>query len=648
MLHLKLLGGLSLHDSAGALSPEALQRRRLALLALLALGDKRGIPRDLLQCYLWPESPAARGRHALDQLIYATRRSLRIDPIAMQGRELHLDPAAITTDLHEFGTAVQERRFADATRIYSGPLLQGFHISASRELEAWIDTERARLQSVYQSALESLARTASTEQDHASAVKWGVQLAASDPLSSRLAAGAIRAYTSAGDNAAAIQHARAHQKLVREDLEIEPDPSIEKLVAELPRAKVAKPRAEGDGISEATLDATPEPGQPGEMAATTYAPQPASFRRARLVSFAALSLGVAVIAGVYQQKHATPDSTAAHSASPLDPAAQEIYLRGVNFWNDRSKSSLDSAVIYFRKAVERQPDFASAHAGLADAYVMIGYSGYRTADAMFPKAKAAALRAIDLDSTLAAPYAALGMELTWERKFAEADTIFKKALRLDPSYATAHQWYGILLMIVGRTSDAVAETGKAAELDPLSLQIQNNYASFLSGSGQNEAALRHYQKVVGDEPDSAWIRRNPWLLTNMAATYAANGLYDKALIYAKRAVEILPGHPRAVAALANVYYRMGDKEEAKRVFATADTANEHYPAYRALRYVTEGQPDSAFLWFGRVHEWGIPILIAMPGLRRSKVVGDDPRLHELFDRIGLPFNPLTEEAGRGR
>lgn len=643
MLHLKLLGGLSLHDSAGTLSPEAVQRRRLALLALLALANKRGISRDLLQSYLWPESPAARGRHALDQLVYATRRSLRTDPIATQGRELHLDPAAITTDLHEFGNALEGRRFADATGIYSGPLLQGFHISASRELETWIDTERARLQANYQSALESLARAASTEQDHASAIKWRVQLVASDPLSARFAAEAIRAFICAGDNAAAFQHARAYQKLVRDDLEVEPDPAIENLVAELPRARVTRPRAETGEIPASTLDATPESGQPAEMAATTHAPQSASFRRTRLISLAAVALGVAVIASVYQDSRGTPDSTPAPTAAPLDPAAKEMYLRGINFWNDRSKLSLDSAVIYFRKAVERQPDFAPAHAGLADAYVMIGYSGYRTAGAMFPKAKAAALRAIDLDSTLAAPYAALGMELTWERKFAEAGTVFRKALRLDPSYATAHQWYGILLMIVGRTSNAVSETGKAAELDPLSLQIQNNYASFLAGSGQTRAALRHYQKVVGDEPDSAWVRRNPWLLANMASTYAANGLYDKALTYGKRAVEILPGHPRAVAALANVYYRMGDKQEAKRVFATADTANEHYPAYRALRYVSEGQPDSAFLWFGRVREWGIPILISMPGLRRSKVVGDDQRLHELFDRIGLPFNPLTKE-----
>jgi Tfp pilus assembly protein PilF len=296
-------------------------------------------------------------------------------------------------------------------------------------------------------------------------------------------------------------------------------------------------------------------------------------------------------------------------------------------------------VIYFRKAIETQPDFADAYAGLANAYVMIGYSGYRSADAMFPKAKAAALRAIDLDSTIAAPYAALGMELTWERKFADAEAAYRRSLALDPNYATAHQWHGILRMILGDTKGAVAETRRAAELDPLSLQIQNNYATFLSASGEKEAALHVYQKVVGDEPDSAWVRRNPWLLTNMAAVYAANGDSVKAIQFAKKAVEVVPGHPRATSALASIYYRMGRKEDARAAFAQSDTHNEHYPAVRALLYVTEGQPDSAFMWFDRVTDWGIPIMISMNSMRHSPVVAHDPRTTALFRKLGLPFSP---------
>jgi tetratricopeptide (TPR) repeat protein len=140
---------------------------------------------------------------------------------------------------------------------------------------------------------------------------------------------------------------------------------------------------------------------------------------------------------------------------------------------------------------------------------------------MFPKARATALRAIAIDTTMAPPYAALGLELTWERKFDEAERAFLKSIALDPQYPTAHQWYGMLLKIESRIDEAVEQTRMASELDPLSLQIQNTYATFLNASGDAVGALKHYEKVAGEEPDSAWVRRNPWLLTNMAAVYAA-------------------------------------------------------------------------------------------------------------------------------
>lgn len=635
MLQLKVLGTLSLLDGTQAVPPEARQKRRIALLSVLAVAGKRGISRDRLQSYLWPESSADRARHALDQLVYAARRSLGLNPILAEGRDMRLDPAIIDTDLLQFGEAITGGRLADAVALYGGPLLDGIHLSDSRELESWIDGERAQAQGQYHNALERLATGAAANNDHITAVSWWLKLASSDPLSSRAAAETIRAFISAGDSPSAIRHARSYQDLVRRELEVEPDPAIESLVSSLPRIDPsAASRSSGQGFasdSPASIANYPAAAGPSTVAS----PGPAHSRQPRL---ALLAAGIVIIAlaaslGMLRRSSRSPIPPA---DLPVNVQAREFYFRGINEWNDRSKSALDSAVIYFRKATETEPTFARAHAGLANAYVMIGYSGYRPADAMFPKAKAAALRAIELDSTFAAPYAALGMELTWERKFNAADSAYRKAIALEPSYATAHQWYGILLMILGNTQRAVEETGKAAELDPLSLQIQNNYATFLSASGQKEAALRRYQQVVGEEPDSAWVRRNPWLLTNMAGVYAANGKFDKATKFAEQAVEILPGHPRAAAALATVLYKSGKKEEARAAFAKADTSNEHYSAYRAFMYVTEGRPDSAFAWFDRVRDWGIPILISLPNLRHSPVVGDDPRLRILFSRLGMP------------
>jgi tetratricopeptide (TPR) repeat protein len=352
---------------------------------------------------------------------------------------------------------------------------------------------------------------------------------------------------------------------------------------------------------------------------------------------AALIGTFAIFMGARGDKTARDDLSGERSPASAHPAqAQESYLRGVNAWSERSKEGLDTAVVYFRRAIELDPAYADAYAGLANAYVLLGYSGYRPADAMFPKAKAAALRSIQLDSTLAAPYAAMGMELTGERNFREAEAAYRTAIARDPQYATAHQWYGILLMILGRVPEAVDQTRRAAELDPLSLQIQNTYATFLSASGQHEAALRHYQKVAGEEPDSAWVRRNPWLLTNMASVYRENRQYDKALRFARQSVEIAPHHPRPLLALASTFIAMGRPEIARQVFARADTLNEQYASYRALMYLAQGKADSAFVWFDRVKEWGIPILISLQTSRELNQLRDDPRRRALFNRLGLP------------
>jgi tetratricopeptide (TPR) repeat protein len=254
---------------------------------------------------------------------------------------------------------------------------------------------------------------------------------------------------------------------------------------------------------------------------------------------------------------------------------------------------------------------------------------------MFPKAKAAALRSLQLDSTLASAHAALAYELTWERDFARAESEFRKALAFDPAYATGHQWYALLLMILGRVPESVAEIGRAAQLDPLSLQIQNNYGMFLNISGEHLAALRQFQKVVGEEPDSAWVSRNPWLLSNMSRVYADNGQYANAIRAIDRALKIVPRHPRALYALAVIYNQMGRGDMARQAFAHADTSNENYAPYRGMLYAAEGKADSAFLWFGRVERWGLQSMLNLRADPHLHPVRGDPRYRDLLTRLGI-------------
>jgi serine/threonine-protein kinase len=349
-------------------------------------------------------------------------------------------------------------------------------------------------------------------------------------------------------------------------------------------------------------------------------------------------LGTAVVATTQSGGRTSSGSAQAtdrRSRPPL-PVARQAYLAGVAAGEDRTKEGNDLAVGFFRRATELDPEYAEAYAGLANAYVRIGYFGYRPGEAMFPKAKAAALRSVELDGTLAAPHTALATELIWEHDFAGAEAEYRTAISLEPNNATAHQWYGVLLMILRRIPESVAEERRASELEPLSLQIQNNYATFLNASGDHAGALRHFERSIGEEPDSAWVRRNPWVLANMARVYADNGRHDAAVQSMQRALRIVPTSPRALHTMAVIYHEMGRVDLARQAYASADTSNEQYGAYRGMTLVSEGNLDSAFAWFGRARSWGIQPMLSLQADRRLDVVRGDPRFRALLARLRLP------------
>ena len=179
----ELLGTLSLRGDAGPVPPGMQQKRRLGLLALLALGGRQGLSRERIEAYLWPESSAERARHALDQAVYAIRHAVGSDCILSTGRELRLNPELVVADVWEFDEAIRARQWAAAVGHYKGPLLDGFHFSDSRELQAWIDAERARLRGEYEAAIESLASLSAQAGDHSQSVMWWRRLASSDPVS---------------------------------------------------------------------------------------------------------------------------------------------------------------------------------------------------------------------------------------------------------------------------------------------------------------------------------------------------------------------------------------------------------------------------------------------------------------------------------
>jgi DNA-binding SARP family transcriptional activator len=243
MLRLNTFGGLVLQQDGQLHTGPASQRRRLALLAIVAAAGRRGVSRDKLLSILWPDSDPEAARHSLYQALHAIRRSLGSDEVFLGSTTLQLNPALIGCDVAEFEDAVEQGGHEAAARLYRGPFLDGFRLESAAEFEQWQDAERLRHAREYATALESLAAGAAARGDHAAAVRWWRRLAAAEPVSTRAALGLVESLVAAGDRAGALQFAGVHAALVRQHLETEPDPAVEQWIARLRAGEVAVPAA---------------------------------------------------------------------------------------------------------------------------------------------------------------------------------------------------------------------------------------------------------------------------------------------------------------------------------------------------------------------------------------------------------------------
>ena len=355
MLRLRTLGGLTIEDEKGPLAGAIARKRSLALLALVGLATEQGLSRDRVLAYLWPESDTDRARNNLKQTLFQLRQDLHEDVFARSPGLLRLEPAAISVDACEFQAALDRNNPTTAVTLYRGPFLDGFYLPGLVEFEHWNESERVRLAQRYAAALESLADTASRRGDHSGAADWWRRLAAHDPLSARFAMGLMRALAQAGDRAAALEHARVYQELVRAELESEPDPEVTDLAKELrgmfarwSRSPAPKPPVETPIVLEdgaLTAPAPPEPRDPAEDPAPATAP-PAPARKSPVPAVArptpaqprsrarlllGLVLGSLLLAGAWwwtRQREAASNSPALVAVFPFSfsGAGESRYL----------------------------------------------------------------------------------------------------------------------------------------------------------------------------------------------------------------------------------------------------------------------------------------------------------------------------------
>ncbi|HJS47860.1 MAG TPA: BTAD domain-containing putative transcriptional regulator [Gemmatimonadales bacterium] len=233
MLRLLTLGGLALEVDGSLVTGALTQRRRLAILALLAVARERGVPRDRLLALLWPERDGERAAHVLTQLLYAQRRDAGADGLFLGTKTLRLNPEVMTSDLAQFEAALAVGDGAAALQLYRGPFLDGFHLDSAPGFDEWLERERNRCAERARRAAEGLARAAGEAGDRGGTVRWWRRAVEVDPYRAGLAVALAEALHARGDRAEALHELGAYAERLRRDLELEPEPEVARLAARL-------------------------------------------------------------------------------------------------------------------------------------------------------------------------------------------------------------------------------------------------------------------------------------------------------------------------------------------------------------------------------------------------------------------------------
>jgi DNA-binding SARP family transcriptional activator/Tfp pilus assembly protein PilF len=266
LLCINVLGGLYVTAERRPLAGAGTQPRRLAVLALLAVAGERGVNREQFLTYLWPDNDEERGRHALTQALYALRRDLGADELFLGQQEVRLNPDLVTSDYAEFHDAIRSDAPEHAVECYRGPFLQGFRLSRADNFERWVEEQRDALGHEYGRALETAARRAVERQDFQAAVGFLKRQSAQDPFNPKVAVRLMETLAAQGAVVAALQHARVHELLVKQELDLPPDPEVTALAARLRTTPRDAPAGPPPGETQPARGVSPEPVKPEEIA----------------------------------------------------------------------------------------------------------------------------------------------------------------------------------------------------------------------------------------------------------------------------------------------------------------------------------------------------------------------------------------------
>ncbi len=333
-----------------------------------------------------------------------------------------------------------------------------------------------------------------------------------------------------------------------------------------------------------------------------------------------------------QLKLSGEESTGFSKRYTTDNDAYRHYLKGRFYWNKRTAESIEKGIDQFTTAVQKDPEFALAYAGLADCYAILSVFVGRRSQENLPLARSNALKATQLDNTLAEPHATLGMLNHFEWRTAEAEAEFKRAIDLNPNYATARHWYGLFLRAMGRNDEAWDQLNRANDIDPLSLVVLQNIAEIQLARGNLDEAAGICKKLL-DLESSFWPGHH-----TLAIVSLKQQRYDEALAEAQKGAELTKRGNDSLSLLAHVYGRMGRRAEAESVIKELQQKYAKQDADArdlAVAYAGLDQKDQVFAWLEKSYQQHSHSMATLRTEALLDPVKSDPRWNELLKRVGV-------------
>jgi TolB-like protein/Tfp pilus assembly protein PilF len=328
-----------------------------------------------------------------------------------------------------------------------------------------------------------------------------------------------------------------------------------------------------------------------------------------------------------------PDRARLAHVRASNPDAYLAYSKGRFFWNKRTEENLKKAILQFEQGIQSDPNYALAHDGLADCWAALGWYGYLSPAETFPHAKAAVTRALSLDDSLAEAHASLAfVSVYYDRDWTRAEREFRRAIDLNPNYASGHHWYAEFLSLVGRHEQAIAESGRARELDPLSNIINTWVGSRYLFARQYDKAIEQYRYAVEMDPNFV-----PAHLV-LGQAYEQKGMLQEAIAELERAVNLSGRSPVYLASLAHAYGLAGRRTQAVMLLQDLKKMADRIfvSSYDlALAHVGMGEKAEALVLLGQAADERSPRVAFLGVEPRLDGLRGDARFKTLMSRVGL-------------